>query len=209
MHWPTITTLAGELRLWNQNTEFASPVFFLAWPSSDEWTIDTRPRRDAECSAQGHIPGYKHRFNARELARQLLNDAKASCNRGRSVRAVFMQPGTDDYGPSPQFFPQFYTSDRLNGLGATAPEPLGCPRCHAELRYGQNCPYCARDGVFVLGDRKSWVDEPAYDYNPDPKWLPTRWEADVMAIPVTPPPAPPRPPARTPRRTTRTTRRRR
>ena len=80
----------------------------------------------------------------------------------------------------------------LNGFGAHEPDnrPHGCPRCHVDLPRGQSCPYCARDGVFVLSDARTWEAGPSWEYAPRAGHLPTRWEADVMNVPRTPPPAP-------------------
>lgn len=155
MQWPTITHLAGELRLWNENTEFASAVYLNAWPSSDEWVIDSVRRRDAECVGRGHIPGYKHRFNARELARQLIDEAKASCGQGERRptrgRPYFTQAGTDDYAPTTAY-PQFYTSNYLNGLGADESPSWqhDCDRCVFLGKYDAFLEELNRDATFDL-----------------------------------------------------------
>ena len=189
VRWPTITWLAGELRLWNENTEFASTVYLNVWLSSDEYVIDSVQRRDAECVSRGYIPGYKHRFNARELARQLIDDAKASCGQGGrtkspSGRPYFTQAGTDDYGPSDQLFPQPMPRtlqgvergpSTLQGLAGDylpfypirsrrQPTPStehACPRCGAALLYPtDNCTRCAdTDNVFVRAVPRTWKDE--------------------------------------------------
>lgn len=143
MVWPTITAIAGELRLRNANVEGEFRVWLIVWPRG-EWIVTDRGTPDDPNYAgigAADLPGVggrnmqPQRFNAREVARDLLQQAKGSggggseggrrgggptrkpldllarWGEGRSHEIHSdsrpTQPGTDDYQPETQlFYPQ-------------------------------------------------------------------------------------------------------
>lgn len=170
MLWPSVTAIAGELRLLNENTLGEFEVFlqvlddgnWVIWTSggSDGGTMRHLPPGEIHQGywSWGHtLPGVggrnnmPRRFNAREVARQLIVSAQqregtpASPSSAEIRQRIprrkkqpvqhtfFIQAGTDDYAPETQrFYPQFYSSDRLNGLGGGEESPSwqhDCDRC--------------------------------------------------------------------------------
>ena len=148
MRLPTITELAGELRLINDNVQGETEVFLAVWDENWALRLDWAGREGMVGVTT--VPGYPHRFNAREKARHLLSQAQyarenpemqmtlaqrltrhkklkeqrrpSHAEARRAVREpqgrpYFTMPGTDDYGPGQAAYPQFITSNYLNGLG--------------------------------------------------------------------------------------------